>query len=43
MFKWTNPNGIDLKNPYLYYIRIDTGEHESRYIGKASNASRLNE
>lgn len=43
MFQWTNPNDIDLKNPYCYYIRIDTGKHEFRYIGKASNASRLNE
>jgi len=43
MFKWSNPHNVNFKEPYLYFIRVNTGTNVYRYIGKATNKSRLNE
>lgn len=39
--KWTNPNQIDLNQPYIYLIRIRSPETEYRYVGKGSKPSRM--
>jgi len=39
---WTNPNNVNVNEPFIYIIRIDAGGKEYRYIGKASKKSRLN-
>jgi hypothetical protein len=40
-FRWSNPNGVDLSKPYLYFIRVRTGSAEYRYVGKGSSPSRM--
>lgn len=39
---WKNPHNVDLTQPFLYLITINSGRNEYRYIGKASSKSRLN-
>jgi len=43
MFDWSNPHDVNLNEPYLYFIKVNSGAREYRYIGKASKKSRLNE
>ncbi|WP_063380134.1 hypothetical protein [Pseudoalteromonas luteoviolacea] len=43
IYKWTNPKKVNLQQPFLYHICINTGQAEFNYIGKASKKSRLNE
>jgi hypothetical protein len=40
-FSWSNPHGIDLSKPYLYFIRVRNGKTEYRYVGKGSDLSRM--
>lgn len=40
-FEWTNPNNVDLKRPYVYFIKVVTPENEYRYVGKGSGPSRM--
>ena len=39
--KWEEPHNIDLRAPFLYFIKVTSPTTEYRYIGKASNASRI--
>lgn len=41
MWQSTNPDGIDLSRPYLYFIRVTSPDREFRYVGKGSNPRRL--
>ncbi|UPW17089.1 hypothetical protein M0C34_12605 [Agarivorans sp. TSD2052] len=43
MFEWTNPNCVNLNEPFIYFIRVKSDSKEFRYVGKASKKSRLNE
>ena len=43
MIHWTNPNGVNLHEPFIYFIRVRSDSKEFRYVGKASKKSRLNE
>ena len=40
-FGWSNPHGVDLDRPYLYFIRVTSGAKEYRYVGKGSSPSRM--
>ena len=41
---WQNPRNIDLNSKFLYFISVSDGNGgEYRYVGRASNKSRLNE
>ena len=41
---WTNPKGIDLDSPFVYYISItDDAGNGYRYVGKARHKGRLKE
>ena len=41
MWNVTNPGGINLSEPLVYYIQISSPEHEYRYVGKSSSSGRL--
>ena len=38
---WTNPRGVDLNRPYIYFIVVRSGSTEYRYVGKGSAPSRM--
>lgn len=41
---WGNPLQVNLAECFIYYISVTNEKHEEfRYVGKARNASRLNE
>jgi hypothetical protein len=40
-FRYENPRGIDLNQPYLYFIRVRSGRMEYRYVGKGSDPGRM--
>jgi len=39
--KWTNPHGVDLTKPYIYYLCSRSTKHEYRYVGKGKSSSRM--
>jgi len=41
MWMVTNPYGIDLNEPLVYYIRITSPANEYTYVGKSSSPGRL--
>lgn len=40
-FEWSNPHGVDLARPYIYYIEVKSDRAEFRYIGKGSAPGRM--
>ena len=40
-FGWSNPQRVDLRKPYLYFIRVRSPTTEYRYVGKGSSPSRM--
>jgi len=40
-YRWSNPHGIDLTRPYVYFIRVISDTTEYRYVGKGSSRSRM--
>lgn len=43
MFEQSNPKNVDTSKPFIYLIKITTGQNSFKYIGKASSKSRLKE
>jgi hypothetical protein len=42
--KWTNPRGIDLSAPFVYFVRVvEPCGREYQYVGKARHGDRQNE
>jgi hypothetical protein len=40
---WTNPLGIDLQRPYIYFIKVHAPKREFRYVGKGKAESRMDQ